>query len=302
MLENHRQFSKKTWFAGGVWGWSGVVPHNEFSIKTMKSAIDACRDMDCRNIFFTLWGDDGGECSHFSQLPSLLYIAELARGNSDEESIKRKFKRIVGIDFDDFMKIDLPNRISDKVKGTVNPSKYMLYSDTFLGFLDYTVTPGTSKLYGKYAKELDAVAKKSRAYGYVFKTAAALCRAHSVKYELGVKVRNAYKAGDKNELARLATDDYTDAIRYIKEFYRAFKAQWHKDYKPHGIDVQELRIGGIILRLESCKTRLLDYVNGKIASIDELEEEILQIDNREAGVPIYCNQYSFYSSPNVVTH
>lgn len=299
MLKLHSQLSKTTWFAGGSWCWSGFIPDNRHSLNTMIPAMRSCRKNGIENIIITLWGDDGGECSHFSQLPSLLYIAECAKGNEDEESIKLKFKRIVGMDFDDYMKIDLPNKISDKSIGTVNPSKYMLYSDTFLGFLDYTVAEGVGEIYREHAKVLSDISRKSTKYGYVFKTAAALCRTLSTKYELGVKVRAAYKSGDKELLGRLATVDYTETIRSAKEFYRAFKAQWFKDYKPHGFDIQDLRIGGTILRLESCKARLLDYLNGKISSIDELEETILPYGNKEAGIPIYCNQYSFNSSTNV---
>ena len=85
--------------------------------------------------------------SHFSQLPALMYIAECAKGNTDEEKIKAKFKRIVGVDYDDFMKTDIPNYVNDTPAADHSvPSKAMLYSDPFLGFLDYTVSDGVGKI------------------------------------------------------------------------------------------------------------------------------------------------------------
>ena len=45
--------------------------------------------------------------------------------------------------------------------------------------------------------------------------------------------------------------------------------------KPHGFDVQEQRLGGLLLRLRSQSQRLMDYALGEIDSIPELEEEIL---------------------------
>ena len=47
--------------------------------------------------------DDGGECTPFAVLPSLMYAAEAARGNFELDSIKEKFEQIVGCPFDSFM-------------------------------------------------------------------------------------------------------------------------------------------------------------------------------------------------------
>ena len=61
---------------------------------------------------------------------------------------------------------------------------------------------------------------------------------------------------------------------------KAFKEAWYKENKPHGFDVQELRLGGLLLRLKSCKERLKDYIEGKVSIIDELEEEVLDCDGK----------------------
>ena len=60
--------------------------------------------------FFDVRSDDGAECSHFSQIPSLYYLAQYAKGVTDEAKIKTGFKHLVGIDFDEFMNIDCPIR------------------------------------------------------------------------------------------------------------------------------------------------------------------------------------------------
>ena len=73
------------------------------------------------------------------------------------------------------MKIDLPNLIKEEKTVPTCPSKYMLYSDYFKGFLDYMVIPGAEKKYLEFSKELDEVSKKTRRYGYLFKTAKELC-------------------------------------------------------------------------------------------------------------------------------
>ena len=275
MLENHKQLSDKTWFAGGVWSWRGMIPHNRFTLDAMLPALSACEKQGVRNVVFTMWGDDGAECSHFSQLPALYYLGQYAKGNRDEEKIKAGFEKLVGISFDDFMEIDTPNEVRGYQQKNCNPSKYMLYSDYFNDYLDYTICEGDGAKYEEYAAKLHAVAKKSRRYGYVFDSAAKLCDVLAIKYELGLRTRNAYEAGNKETLRALANNEYAKVEKLIDVFARSFEKQWFKDNKPHGFDVQDHHLGALIRRTQACRRRILDYVNGKIDRIEELEEALL---------------------------
>ncbi len=298
MLENHKQLSDKTWFAGGAWSWYGMIPFNRFTIQSMIPAIEACKKHNIRNMFITMWGDDGAECSHFSQLPSLFYLSEYAKGNRDDEKIKAKFKRLIGIDFDEFMNIDCPNDVVAYEGSPRNPSKYMLYSDYFNDFLDYTVNEGAGQKYITYAKQLHTTAKKSRKYGYVFDTAAKLCDAMAIKYELGLRTRRAYEADDKAELARLAKNEYVEVARLIDIYGRAFERQWFKDNKPHGFDVQDHHIGALLRRTEACRRRILEYTNGKIDRIAELDEALLAF--RAEGESTTLNRLPWYTTVNCI--
>jgi len=219
---------------------------------------------------------------------------------TDEEKIKAGFKRLVGIDYDEFMNIDCPNDVVPYEGRPRNPSKYMLYSDYFNDFLDYTVKEGAGEKYIEYAKQLHATAKKSRKYGYVFDTAAKLCDVMAIKYELGLKTRKAYEAVDKAELLRLAKDEYVQVEKLIKVFGRAFEKQWFTDNKPHGFDVQDHRIGALIYRTDACRRRILDYTSGKIDRIDELDEALLPYGEAEHSANI--NKASLYATVNIVHH
>ena len=299
-FDAHKQMSKNTWFGGGTWSWGGFMPHNNYGIDTMRPGIRSAVKNKVKNAFITMWGDDGAECSKVAMLPSLFAISEFAKGNEDMDLIKAKFKKIVGLDYDDFILLDAPNDIdgtSVEYRGPVNPSKYMLYSDYFNGFLDVTVVGGEREKYEELAKKLYAVAKKSRKFGYLFTTAAKLCDALAVKFELGVKTRNAYQAGDKETLRNLAENDYVEAEKLIKAFALAFEKQWYYENDPCGFDVQDVRLGAIIRRTASCRRRILDYVNGKVDSIPELECELLPYLGREKR-SIYCNLATQYLTTN----
>ena len=67
--------------------------------------------------------------------------------------------------------------------------------------------------------------------------------------------------------------------------------------KACGFEVHEARLGAVILRTESCKKRLLDYVAGKISAIPELSEDILLFECDGFGKSIFFNGFtSTYSS------
>ena len=300
-IDVHKQITKNPWFAGGAWCWSGLVPSNGYSLETMKPAIRSARKNKIKNVMITLWGDDGGECSRVAMLPSLFAISEFAKGNEDMDVIKAKFKRQIGIEFDEFMLLDEPNNINGscgELRSAINPSKYMLFSDYFNGFLDVTVVGGEGEKYRELAKKLYAVAAKTRKFGYLFKSEAKLCEVLEIKFELGVKTREAYQKGDKETLRALAENEYREVEKRIRAFARTFEEQWFYENDPSGFDVQDLRLGGILQRTASCRRRLLDYVNGKIDAIPELAAELLPVGGKEKQ-SINCNSSNRYCTTNV---
>ena len=304
MIKMHKQFKGEVWFAGGAWSWAGFAPLNKLSTRLMKKAMIACRENRVNNIMMTMWGDDGAECSRYALLPALCYIAECSKGNFDEEKIKAKFKRVVGVDFDAFVKADLPNLLSGSEPNYCeSPCKYMLYSDVFSGFLDYTVSKGAGEIYKKYGEELSLVAKKTRKYGYIFKNLSVLCNVLEIKYELGVKTRQAYKNGDKAELERLARQEYKELIKRIKAFHGTLEKQWMAENKGYGFEIHSARLGGLCQRIESCSKRILSYINGKIEKIEELQEEILPVPGYDApkGEAIDYGHYGRIVSAGVLT-
>ena len=166
MINGHRQLSDKIAFGGGAWRWSGFAPHNYFSLKATKAAISACVETNLQDVFITMWGDNGGECSSYAVLPTLCYAACIAQGITKLSDVKQKFFEWVGVKFDDFMLLDSPNLIDDLKKSNndreliVNPSKYFLYADCFMSIFQNTEK---AEYCEKYLKILNNV--KSFNYG-----------------------------------------------------------------------------------------------------------------------------------------
>lgn len=306
MLKNHKLLSDNVWFAGGIWTWTGFLPHNEGSVKIMTPAISACLKNGAKNVFMTMWGDDGGECDVFAALPALYHISRLAEGETDEATIKAGFKSKFGIDYDDFVKVELPDKVNNSYPDdnplncynhVKNPSKYMLFNDPFYGRFDSIVRFNEKEILENYEKQLEPLVN-NKDYGYLFDFSKKLCGLLKHKYALGATTRNAYSSGDKAALGE-CVNEFDRTIAALDEFYEAFRTEWLHDKKPAGFDVQDIRIGGLRMRLVDCRRRLKDYLDGKIDKIEELEEKSLDCDGhafdfvRRVG---YFNQYSVMAS------
>ncbi len=299
MLKKHLKISENVGFAGGAWKWTGFAPDNAYSIGTVKSSLKACSDNKIKSFLLTCWGDNGAEASIFSILPSIYYCAENAYTGSFE---KDKFKALTGISFDDFMKVDLPNRIVQSDYERNNASKFFLYNDILIGTFDSLAFDGISNIYEKHAQELKSVCVKAGRYSYMFNILQKLCEVLAVKAEIGVNIKKAYDNKDSAYLKQMVEFTLPTLIDRLKSFYREFNFQWHKENKAFGFEVQCIRLGGLITRVEYVKERLSSYIQGEIPVIEELEQERMPFNyfsNLDLDRLIY-NLWNVITSPSVI--
>lgn len=304
MITQHKKITENVGFAGGAWKWHGFVPHNYFSYHSSEAAFKACRKHQMDSIVITGWGDNGGEASQFSNLPALYADAEFAYTScleKDEAIETEKFKVLTGISYDDFMSMDHVNILPEDGKKTANSSKYLLYNDVLIGTFDSVVADYVPAHYEKMASVMEQLSENS-AYGYLFKTQETLCRLLSLKSDLGVRIRGAYKAGDKVSLARIAGEELPTLLTRVDVFYSSFEKQWNIENKSFGFEVQCARIGGLKQRIEYTKNVLERYLANEVPQIDELEAEYLPFAYysgegiRELGYNLWGNTVS----PSVV--
>ena len=217
----------------------------------------------------TMWGDDGGECSPFSVLPSLLYAAEVYRGNSDLEAIKAKFEALFGVAWDDFMLLDSLDLEGERHTRSI--SKQLVYNDPLMGMHDARVTLDMADFYRTLAARLRAVACGE--YGLLFARYAALADLLALKATIGIRARAAYRAKDHAQMAQVI-DDYPRLLAALDGYYEAFRTNWMADNKPFGFEIHDGRLGGLRLRLEHC-LRMLKAWQESETPICELDEPVL---------------------------
>ncbi len=270
-IQRYQALTDRVKFAGGIWTWRGFAPCTTYALNITEKAMRACQKYGIEDFMQTAWGDDGGECSVFAALPAIVATAEFARGNYDMKKIARRFKSVIGMDMELFLALEKPNTVNATPSNPSNPGNYLLYNDPFIGLCNGTIAEGQGELFRAFAETL-ATGTRNHTWGYIFKMERALCDLLAVKCDLSLRTRRLYTEGNKEELLKLANKEYPACVRLLRTFYRAFKDYWMHDKKPFGFEIQDVRLGGMMHRLEECARTLRAYCKGEVNSIPEMEE------------------------------
>ena len=160
-----------------------------------------------------------------------------------------------------------------------------------MGLNDYLCKNSDNRFYEKLAERIHNT--KKCGFELIFDARESLARVLAVKSDLGLRTREAYKSADKEELKKIICD-YDILVERIEEYHTLYQKSWFEFNKPYGFEIQDIRLGGLIQRVKSCRARLEDYINDVISEIPELEEKIPE---DESGFT-----WSRIVSPNVITH
>ena len=269
----YETMGRPTWMALSTHKCLDFLPMNRYAEHEYDVAFDTlekCPHM--RSLINCAWSDNGGECSIFSALPAMTYFACKAYGLPRADRNKLFFA-LTDTEYDDFCKLEYANTLCDTVTDDyASPSKLFLYNDVLCGQLDCEVNESYREAFikAKFAAEKLASSK----YGVLFRNITAYMDVLISKFDMGLRVRKAYASNDKNELKQIA-DKIPPLISAIDTFLETLRNRWFFENKPQGFEIQELRLGGVKERLVGVRKRLIDYADGKVSSIPELDEPIL---------------------------
>lgn len=270
-LAQNKSLCDEVTLAGTAWKQMGLAPFNHYSVDVMEQQIAICKEQNVDKYMVTLWSDNGAQCSIFAVLPALFAAAEFARGKKKEDIDKEAFKQIVGAEYDDFMMLDyLNNPFFKNLKGLNTRSLWGLYSDVFLGSVDHLLDAETNEAYAELAKKFADI--KGGAFQPMFDDYKLYAKVLSIKMNLGVRVRAAYKAGDKDLLMKYAKEEIPALIGYLQDYIKNFNARWLSENMGIGLEVHHLLYGGQIERMKYVAERLIQHVETG-TPIDEMERE-----------------------------
>ncbi|THF84496.1 beta-N-acetylhexosaminidase [Cohnella fermenti] len=295
-IRQHKRFGSTPIFAGGIWNWKGFVLNYGATFESTNVALNVCKREGVREVIATLWGDDGTECDWFAALLGLQLFAEHGyAGKLDEEKLARRFHSCTGARMDDFMaikNIDEPPGIRPGNLETYNPSRYMLWQNVMQGLFDANIADlDVAGHYAGLKKEMALYKTRNGEYGFVFEILERLCAVLELKADAGIRLTNAYLAGDKTALSVMVRETLPE-VRSRAEKLRAYHLErWYVVNKPFGWDIIDLRYGGLLASLSTAIERIGAYVEGRIERLEELEEKRLLFQGQEGLVDCYLYKH-----------
>ena len=134
----------------------------------------------------------------------------------------------------------------------------------------------TIRDYKKLAEELKNSAEICKNHAKFFGYYHCLAEVLAQKADLGSEIKAAYDAHDLSTLSRICEEIIPHLTENLWKLKELREDLWMADAKPFGYELIDLRMGGVITRLDSTRRRLHSYVEGKISRLEELETERIQ--------------------------
>ena len=267
MLKQHARMSTTTQFAGGIWTWSGFLPHVKRTMATMIPALKACAEQKIDTVFATMWGDDGAETDVFLGTGLLPIFSETCwQGDACPlDEMTKTAECLIGFSWDAYSA--LGEFYADETETA--PGKALLWSDPLYPMMEgqYEAVQTIADRARKALKRLEAGDDRCelRYARAVFQTTAA-------KGDLLSELRNRYKAGDRQWLQQAADTAILALITHYQQLMESHRALWERDMKRFGWEILSLRYGAVTERLWDTAYEINRYLHGEIDVIEELEQ------------------------------
>ena len=297
VIRKHREFGRDPIFAGGIWNWIGFGVNYGKTFLQTNAALNACKKEGIKEVFATLWGDDGNESNIFSNLLGFQLFAEHGYSRKlDMNKLKKRFKFCTGAIYDDFMDImyldQIPGVRKDQGLGQdqANPCKYLLWQDILAGLFDSNIKGlGMNTHYENLRKRFGDCKNTNGKYGFLFEMLEKLCSVLSIKAEIGLILTEAYRNKNTALLTDIAENVLPELYKKVKDLRDFHRDLWYKTVKPLGWTVLDIRYGGTLMRIDTAILRIHDYLDGKVEKIEELEAKRLDFDGKPGLIE--CNIY-----------
>ncbi|MNZ93767.1 hypothetical protein D3C78_1128510 [compost metagenome] len=124
-----------------------------------------------------------------------------------------------------------------------------------------------------------------------------------LKCDAGIDIRHAYLSKNHDALAQYCYATLPELKKRAEQFITAYHAQWMEENKIFGLDVFDIRMGGLVQRIQTAMNRIHDYLSGHVANLEELEQEVLYfdgLDHEGETKAISANLWHTIATPSVI--
>ena len=275
--------------ASGIWTWKRFWTDYEMTFSTVRPCIQACRKTGTDELIFTLWGDDGGYCEFDSAFAALAWAADYASNREEnEERTSKLFEAVCGTSYRLQMICgDLCYTFRDGKGQLMKVIPPPLLWDDPLMCIAWREFPAYREdlaelLIAEYRRimELTGPRRADRAAGHI-DFAWNLAHVLVLKLELRKMLETAYAGRDREALQTIAAQRIPELLEAISRLLDAFRVQWKRSFKSYGLELMQIRLGGLCERYRELSCVLGELLRGEITSIPELETDLLTCE----GIP-----------------
>jgi len=274
-IKRHRELGHEPLMASGVWTWSKLWCDHEKTAGTVRPCLQACREAKLKEVFFTLWGDDGAYCEFDSALAGLCWAAELAFGEEgNSQNVGKSFFAICGGNYSAHQSASqIDYTLPDKTKIVASS---LLWDDPILMKYRREIGKIQPGIHATLIEHYRQIAEKLKPFdgeieGGEIRMASLAAILLADKLSLQDKLVMAYLKRDTKTLKTLAAHDIPIVIDDYRKFADVFRTQWLRRNKRFGLDVIQVRLGGQIARWVEAANAISDFISGTAHEIAELE-------------------------------
>lgn len=270
MIDRHRALGFEPIMGSGVWTWRCLWYQRYETESSAGPCVAACREKGLKEVFFTMWGDDGAACEFDSAMAGLAHTAEIAyRGEGfAQDDLDKRFAAVCGSDYSlvrDASALNLPHLD-------------VLWDDPILGIVWKDLLTKDADVWNKAVIDYQALLARlapvrKQTQPIDFAHAIAMVEFMLAKTQLKLDLEKAYAARDMAGLQAVRMQ-IPQVIRRLDALHVSFRRQWYRRNKPHGFETLQLRLGGMRLRYQELAQRLAELQAGRISNIPEMDEKI----------------------------
>jgi len=292
-IRMHRDLGKEPIVGSGIWTWGSVWYERGRTEANAAPCVGACKKDGIRDLFFCLWGDDGGYCEFDSALAGIAFAAAQAYGESGA-AMRERFEAVCGIGYDDVL-------IGCELEKFSAPP--ILWDDPIYGLHWLTRRARDPECWAQALAHYRRLARRlSRLRGQTepvdMAHAGLLARYLATKIEFRMKLEEAYYSRDRAKMEAMARGT-SRMMRLTEKVIDSFRRQWLRRNRRPGLEVLEIRLGGVRQRYAELATALRELVSGERDSIWELEEA--RAMPTEALTRCNARGYRGLASPSSIT-
>ncbi len=292
MIKRHRDIGFEPVMGSGIWTWTRLWYDHDKTTKTVIPCIEACRKQKVSELFFTMWGDNGAYCNYDSALAGILFSADLAFGVPADDSEKRTSKRFAAVCQSSYEAHLIAARI-DAQDEFGCAAGIMIWDDPLLGILFDDCRRRNPEFDLILCDRYDEMLRKLLPYQEErfagdFEHIINALQLLLMKLELRGALEAAYDLDDRIALRQIAVSMIPSTIAAVREFDATFRRQWLRTAKPFGLEVIQARNAALAARLEETALRIREYLNGAVASIEELDARLPEGEKQSNALHWYA--------------